>query len=311
MPSKRSSPRAASRSCTAPGTRSRMASSRSKRFAATRRSQRSCERLLRAFAQEGAILAELSERTTASCGRATPRPCSRRTGDRVPYLVLEWLEGENLREVLCEERTVALRDRTVNEAVKLLDPLARALALVHAKGICHLDLKPGNVIVLGAAPRTELHDQARPFRRRKLRLRRAAGDSGGHESLRACGFTPSYAAPEQFSDSYGITGSVDGRVRACAPRRRVGERARAVGRRARPTTSRESPSTRNADRLRARRAQTCRTAWRKSSRVPSRLPRRAMADRGRFWGALRGAMAIPSPSAYKAGRARAGASPSV
>ena len=30
--------------------------------------------------------------------------------------------------------------------------------------------------------------------------------SDGREPLRACGFSPSYSAPEQFSDCYGITG---------------------------------------------------------------------------------------------------------
>lgn len=164
------------------------------------------EKLLRAFVQEGAMLAELSERTTAIVQARDAATLFTQTGDWVPYLVLEWLEGDTLEVALWEERRAGLPPRSVEQAVRLLDPIAHALALAHAKGICHRDLKPGNVVLLGhprsAACPVKLLDfgVAGFFGDARWGLSVPAG------STAACGFTPSYAAPEQFSDAYGITG---------------------------------------------------------------------------------------------------------
>jgi serine/threonine protein kinase len=162
--------------------------------------------LLRAFVQEGAILAELSERTTAIVQARDTATLVTPGGEWVPYLVLEWLEGETLEAVLWQERRVGLASRTLDEAFDLLDPVAQALALAHGKGICHRDLKPGNIIVLG--------DPRGDDRRTKLLdfgtasffsdARRAMSDRW--PALKSCAFTPQYGAPEQFSASYGVTG---------------------------------------------------------------------------------------------------------
>ena len=62
------------------------------------------ERLLRSFVQEGAILAELSERTTAIVQARDTATLVTPTGDWVPYLVLEWLDGDTLEGVVWRER---------------------------------------------------------------------------------------------------------------------------------------------------------------------------------------------------------------
>jgi serine/threonine protein kinase len=162
------------------------------------------EKLLRAFLQEGAMLAELSERTTAIVQARDAATLFTREGDWVPYLVLEWLEGETLEALLWEERQAGVLPRSLEETVRLLDPIAEALALAHAKGICHRDLKPGNVVLLGDARRG-------PCTLKLLDFGVASffGDARWAvtgRSSEACGFTPSYGAPEQFSDAYGITG---------------------------------------------------------------------------------------------------------
>jgi serine/threonine protein kinase len=165
------------------------------------------ERLLRAFVQEGAILAELSERTTAIVQARDTATLVTPGGEWVLYLVLEWLEGDTLEGVLWQERRVGLEARTLEEAVALLEPVAHALSLAHCKGICHRDLKPGNLFVLGD-PRGDEHTVklldfgvASFFTdaRRTLGGRRRAASA-------ACGFTPAYGAPEQFCDAYGVTG---------------------------------------------------------------------------------------------------------
>jgi serine/threonine protein kinase len=163
------------------------------------------QHLLRAFVQEGAILAELSERTTAIVQARDTATLMTPGGDWIPYMVLEWLDGETLEGVLWQERRVELEPRGIVEAVALLDPLARALALAHAKGICHRDLKPGNVFVLGDPRGDDATVKLLDFGVASFFTdARRTIDRG--PSVPQCGYTPSYAAPEQFSDAYGVTG---------------------------------------------------------------------------------------------------------
>jgi tRNA A-37 threonylcarbamoyl transferase component Bud32 len=61
-----------------------------------------------------------------------------------PYLVMEFVEGRNLREVL---EGGALPPK---RAARLLRQLASALDAIHAQDICHRDVKPENVIVRNA-----------------------------------------------------------------------------------------------------------------------------------------------------------------
>jgi len=58
-----------------------------------------------------------------------------------PYLVMEFIEGRNLRETL-EAGALAPR-----RAARVLGQLASALDAIHAAGICHRDVKPENVII--------------------------------------------------------------------------------------------------------------------------------------------------------------------
>ncbi|MDJ0975269.1 MAG: protein kinase [Planctomycetota bacterium] len=64
------------------------------------------------------------------------------TDDRHPYLVMEFVEGQNLRELLDEVPTVPERLRRHIGA-----RVADALAAIHAQGIVHRDVKPENVVI--------------------------------------------------------------------------------------------------------------------------------------------------------------------
>ncbi len=162
--------------------------------------------LLRAFVQEGAILAALSERTTAIVQARDTATLVTRGGDWVPYLVLEWLDGETLEAVLWHERRVGLPPRALNEAVAFLEPIAQALALAHTKGICHRDLKPGNIFVLGEARGEDRVLKVLDFGTASFFSDAQRTMAEGRPALRPCGFTPLYGAPEQFSASHGVTG---------------------------------------------------------------------------------------------------------
>jgi len=63
--------------------------------------------------------------------------------DNVPYMLMEFLEGESLAGRL--ERT---RPLSVDSAVEIACQTASALAAAHSKGIVHRDLKPDNLFLV-------------------------------------------------------------------------------------------------------------------------------------------------------------------
>src|SRR5580692_3456057 len=112
------------------------------------------ERLLEDFIREGALLAELSEQSASICQARDVGMLTAPNGVTVPYMVLEWLGGRSLEEVIIAEFEEALPNRSVEEATLLLEPAAEALALAHKQGIAHRDIKPANIFLLGS-PRGE------------------------------------------------------------------------------------------------------------------------------------------------------------
>ncbi len=59
-----------------------------------------------------------------------------------PVLVMEYVEGESLRELLKRERTLPAA-----QVVELGSEVLRGLAHAHAKGVLHRDIKPSNVLI--------------------------------------------------------------------------------------------------------------------------------------------------------------------
>ncbi|MBN8724101.1 MAG: protein kinase [Acidobacteria bacterium] len=64
------------------------------------------------------------------------------TEDKLPYLVMEYLEGPNLSEELRKTGTLSLE-----RALEIFQPICTALTATHASGLIHRDLKPSNVIL--------------------------------------------------------------------------------------------------------------------------------------------------------------------
>lgn len=60
----------------------------------------------------------------------------------LPYIVMEYLTGETLSQVMKERERL-----TLEESLPLLEDLASALDYAHDQGIIHRDLKPSNVIL--------------------------------------------------------------------------------------------------------------------------------------------------------------------
>jgi hypothetical protein len=98
-----------------------------------------------------------------------------------PLLVMEAVEGTDLRDMLATGRTW-----TPEELAPLGQALAEGLAMLHAKGVVHRDLKPENVMLAEGGPR--LLD---------LGLAQLDGEERITRTGAAVG-TPLYFAPEQF-----------------------------------------------------------------------------------------------------------------
>lgn len=105
-----------------------------------------------------------------------------------PYLVMEFLEGENLGSML--SRTGPL---SIEATCGVMEPVLLALNAAHEKGIVHRDLKPENIFLVhraGEAPKIKLID----FGISKF------NESLQGEKLTRTGSvmgTPSYMSPEQ------------------------------------------------------------------------------------------------------------------
>lgn len=64
------------------------------------------------------------------------------TPEGLPYIVMEYLEGESL-----EDRIVRSGDIPLAEAVRITTHVGRALSRAHSRGIVHRDLKPANIFI--------------------------------------------------------------------------------------------------------------------------------------------------------------------
>ena len=76
------------------------------------------------------------------------------TGD--PYLVMEYLEGEDLSSLMARQGPLSLA-----AACGVFDPIVSALNAAHSKGIVHRDLKPANIYLVrreDAPPTVKLID---------------------------------------------------------------------------------------------------------------------------------------------------------
>jgi len=162
------------------------------------------QQLLDDFVREGALLAELSERSSAIVQARDIGTVVLPQGDEVPYMVLEWLDGETLEAVLARESQIGKAPRTVEQTIDLLGPVAEALALAHQKGIAHRDVKPGNVFVVGDVDgehKVKLLDFGIAKVVQEAQKEGFRKTTGVHTS-----FTPLYGAPEQFDRTLGATG---------------------------------------------------------------------------------------------------------
>jgi len=113
--------------------------------------------------------------------------------DGAPFYSMKFAEGGTLSAKIDRYRDKA------REAAALIAKLARAVAFAHEHGILHRDLKPGNVL-FDSAGKTYVSDFGlAKWLQRECDLTQTLAILG----------TPYYMAPEQATDSRGVTASAD------------------------------------------------------------------------------------------------------
>ncbi len=131
-----------------------------------------------------------------------------------PYMVMEYLEGENLHALLHHPSPLApLTSReplSIGEGVDHVVQILAALGEAHAAGIVHRDLKPANVFVTkgaGGTPVVKVLD----FGVSKMGASGVTG-TGGVQPLTKTGAvigTVAYMAPEQMLDAKRVDARAD------------------------------------------------------------------------------------------------------
>ena len=138
----------------------------------------------RRFRREAQIVARLQHPSIVSIFDYGNLP------DGTAYLVMEFIRGSNLREVLEREHRLPLE-----RVVQIVGAVARAIGAAHREGVLHRDLKPENILILQGEIEVKVLD---------FGIATFFGDRGTDESatmVTTAGTivgTPAYMAPEQL-----------------------------------------------------------------------------------------------------------------
>ncbi|AKT38300.1 SUMF1/EgtB/PvdO family nonheme iron enzyme [Chondromyces crocatus] len=163
------------------------------------------EELLELLREEGRLLHRLSRLTPNIVQALDVGAFTTDTGTWIPYLVLEWLEGQTLAQFMRERHERDEYGMPLDEAMRLLEPAARALAVAHSQRVAHRDVKPANLFLTDVGG-------TRTLKVLDFGIAKVLTDVASFtEALAATrdgpsAFTPRYGAPEQFSKMRGATG---------------------------------------------------------------------------------------------------------
>ncbi|GAB4025973.1 serine/threonine-protein kinase [Spirosoma gilvum] len=114
----------------------------------------------------------------------------------MPFIVMEWVEGGNLRTLLGEQGYL-----DVPTTIQLGLQMAEAFKVIHARGIIHRDIKPENIL-FRPLPSGEIRFLLTDFG--VARLREQSQTMTGQSLM-----TYEYASPEQFDNPRGVDEATD------------------------------------------------------------------------------------------------------
>jgi eukaryotic-like serine/threonine-protein kinase len=138
------------------------------------------------FQREVALLTELEH-------SGIVRYVAHGTEGQQHYLVMEWVDGQTLSQIL-------LRGLTLQESVDVTRRIADALAVVHVRGMVHRDIKPSNIMFIGGKQeQVKLLD---------FGIARMVGQQSFTRTGAVVG-TPGYMAPEQVRGQWAVDARAD------------------------------------------------------------------------------------------------------
>ncbi|HEX6499311.1 MAG TPA: Stk1 family PASTA domain-containing Ser/Thr kinase [Micromonosporaceae bacterium] len=142
-------------------------------------------RFLRKFAEEATTIARLTHPNVVAV-------YDQGTHEGLPFLVMEFVRGTTLRELLSERRRLE-----PEEALAVLEQMLAAIGAAHRAGLVHRDIKPENVLVAQAPNGANLLDAVVKVADFGLaRAIEAADDTNGGQLMA----TVAYVAPELVTD---------------------------------------------------------------------------------------------------------------
>jgi serine/threonine protein kinase len=112
------------------------------------------------------------------------------------YLVMEYVEGVSLRQVLQGKRPGS------DEILRILSQICTALEYAHIQGVVHRDIKPENILI-GTGGLVKIADFG------LAKIMRREGQSGPVTQTRQVMGTPQYMAPEQSENLPGLDHRAD------------------------------------------------------------------------------------------------------
>ncbi|MBZ5646833.1 MAG: protein kinase [Acidobacteriia bacterium] len=127
------------------------------------------------------------------------------TDDGRPFIIMEFVAGRDLREVIEKEGPLLVR-----RALRIGKQILSALSAAHALGITHRDIKPDNVLLISQPDGTEI---AKVLDFGIAKIREGSFESGSSYSATKTGVvvgTPQYLSPEQAMGKHGS--EIDGRA---------------------------------------------------------------------------------------------------
>jgi serine/threonine protein kinase len=126
------------------------------------------------------------------------------TDDGRPYIVMELVQGRDLRKAIHDEGPFS-----VARALDVTRQAAAALGAAHALGITHRDIKPDNILLV---PQPDGGEQVKVLDFGIAKVREGAMDMGAGYTATKTGMvvgTPQYISPEQAMGRHGE--AIDGR----------------------------------------------------------------------------------------------------
>lgn len=112
----------------------------------------------------------------------------------VPFLVMEYVEGESLHDLLAREKVLS-----PERALELMAAICAGVGAAHHQGIVHRDLKPLNIMICNDKPNLSQAVKILDFGLAKIKSGELLGSFIQAQTTGLMG-SPYYMAPEQWAD---------------------------------------------------------------------------------------------------------------